>query len=106
MPWWRSVLRRSQVEREMDLEMRFHFDRMVEDYRKRGMTLEEARRRARLDFGGMGQVKDDGREARMADRVERAARALKMAVRTLRRSPAFSVVAIVTLALGIGVNTL
>jgi predicted permease len=89
----------------MDAEMRFHFDKLVEDFRSKGISVEEARRRARLEFGGMDQVKDDAREARLADRLERLMRGLRMAIRNLLRSPGFTAVAILTLALGIGVNT-
>jgi predicted permease len=105
MRWLRPLFRRSQVEHEMDTEMRFHFDRLVEDLRAKGLSPEEARRRARLEFGGIDQLKDDAREARMADRVEQVARGLRMAVRNLLRTPGFTAIAILTLALGIGVNT-
>lgn len=106
MRWLRPFLRRAAVEREMDAELRFHQERMVEDFLKRGLGLEEARRRARLEFGGVSQIKDDARDARLASYLERALRSLLLAVRNLTRSPGFSTVATVTLALGIGVNTL
>ena len=70
MRWLRPLLRRSAVEREMDAELRFHYDRMVEEFERRGLPTDEARRRARLEFGGLGQVKDDSREARLAGHFE------------------------------------
>ena len=66
----RAIFRRNVVENELDEELRFHFDRQVEKYMKSGMTEEEARRRARLAFGGNEQAKEDCREARGTGFVE------------------------------------
>ena len=68
----RALFRRSAEETELNEELRFHFERQVEKYKLSGMTDEEARRRARLLFGGHDQVKEDCREAR--GNVEAAAR--------------------------------
>src|ERR1051326_2323155 len=96
MRWLRPLFRRAKVEHEMDTEMQFHFDRLVEDLRAKGHSPEEARRRARLEFGGLSQLKDDAREARIAERAEQYARGLRMAVRNLLRTPGFTAVAILT----------
>jgi predicted permease len=106
MRWLRPWLRRRAVEREMDAELRFHYDLLVEEFEGRGMAPEEARRRARLEFGGLTQVKDESREARFAGRFEACWRACRIAWRNLTRNPGFAAVAILTLTLAIGLNTL
>ena len=68
----RALFRRGEEETELNEELRFHFERQVEKYKLAGMTDEEARRRARLVFGGHEQVKEDCREARGTSFVENA----------------------------------
>ncbi|HUH64250.1 MAG TPA: permease prefix domain 1-containing protein, partial [Terracidiphilus sp.] len=60
----RSLFRRSTVEAELDDELQYHLERQVEKYVRSGLTREEAARRARIEFGGMEQVREDCREAR------------------------------------------
>jgi len=59
MHWLRPLFRRSAVEREMDAELRFHFEQLVEDLMAKGATRGQAIRQARIRFGGMGQVKNE-----------------------------------------------
>lgn len=92
----RAHFRRSAVEREMHTELRFHYERRVEDYLRQGMPLEEARRRARLEFGGLGQVKDDARDARLAGLFERSWRGFRHALHNWRQSPGFTAVSVAT----------
>ena len=101
----RALLRRNSMEAELDEELRAHFERQVEKYTQSGLPREEAARRARLEFGGLEQVKEECREARGVSLVESAARDVSYAVRILRARPVFAVVAVLTLALGIGANT-
>ena len=101
----RALFRRNAVEAELDEEFRFHFDHEVEKYRKAGMSDEEARRRARIVFGGQAQVTEDCREARGTSFIENALQDLRYAARQLAGHPTFAVVIILTLALSIGANS-
>jgi putative ABC transport system permease protein len=101
----RGLFRRDTVESEADLELRFHFDQQVEKNVKAGLTREEALRRARLDFGGHEQLKEEIRDARGVNLIESFFQDLRYALRILGRTPVISCVAILSLALGIGANT-
>jgi predicted permease len=100
-----ALLHRQEVEEELDEELRFHFDRQVEKYRRSGMTEQEAKRKARLAFGGHEQVKEDCREARGTSFIELTLEDAKYAVRQLWANPTFALVMILTLALSIGANS-
>jgi putative ABC transport system permease protein len=101
----RALFKRTTVEREIDDELRFHFDHQVDSYVKRGLEREEAVRRARLEFGGLDQIKEEYRDALGVRLIDRFSRDLRLAVRSLRSTPIVTTVAILSLALGIGANT-
>lgn len=102
--WLSGLFRRDRVERDMDEELRFHMDAYASDLIARGVSRAEAQRRARAEFGSLERAKDECRDARGISIVSSFVQDVRYGVRTWRRNPAFTVTAILTLALGIGAN--
>src|SRR5438034_6526957 len=97
----RSLIRRTDVEHELDAELQFHFDQQVEENLSAGMSEADARAGASRALGGMVKIREDCRDALGVRLLDEVRQDFRYAARLIKGSPAFSLVVILTLALGI-----
>jgi putative ABC transport system permease protein len=105
MGWFSSLFHREARERDLDSELRFHLEQQIRENISSGLDPEVARREAAIEFGGLDQIKEECRDIQRFRWLDLLIRDGGYAIRSLRRNIGFTAIALLTLALAIGVNT-
>jgi putative ABC transport system permease protein len=100
----RNFFRRKQAEADLDAELRSYTDLLADENRAHGLAPDEARRKAQIESGGLEQVKENVRDVRAGHYIEMFFRDVRLAFRNIRRYPGFTLIVVLSLALGIGAN--